>query len=48
MSWCERKLEDLREKGKDNWDEDDWETFFYCKGTLGSEESERAYLNGED
>lgn len=47
MSWCERTMKKLIEKGRDNWTEDDYETYYYCEGTLDSIAAEIDYLNGE-
>lgn len=45
MSWCELKLKQLKEKGEENWDEDDLETYYYCKGNLEIDAAEEEYLD---
>ena len=43
-NWCDEKLLELEVKGKDNWDQDDWETYAYCKNA----NAERDYQEMKD
>lgn len=45
MSWVERKLIQLDNKGKENWDMEDWEDFHYCQECLAEDERDREYLD---
>lgn len=43
-NWCDEKLLELEVKGRDNWDQDDWETYAYCKNA----NAERDYQEMKD
>ena len=30
-TWADIKMDELREKGRQNWDEDDWEAYNYIE-----------------
>lgn len=42
-NWCDEKLDELREKGRDNWTQDDWETYAYCKNANAERDYEDMY-----
>lgn len=29
--WADEKLDELESKGKENWSEEDWDAYNYCK-----------------
>lgn len=35
MTWADEKMEKLEQKGKENWDIDDWEAFCYIEQLRG-------------
>lgn len=37
-SWAEQKLEELEKKGKQNWDEADWEAYNYVMNVNAEQE----------
>ena len=43
-NWCDDKLAELQEKGKNNWNQDDWETYAYCKNA----NAERDWYDSQD
>lgn len=42
-NWCDEKLLELEVKGRDNWDQDDWETYAYCKNANAERDYEDMY-----
>lgn len=33
MAWADERMAELMEKGRENWDEDDWEAYHYIEQT---------------
>lgn len=31
MTWADERMAELEAKGRENWDEDDWEAFHYIE-----------------
>lgn len=31
MTWADERMEELEAKGRENWDENDWEAFHYIE-----------------
>ena len=44
MSWASRKVEELENKGRENWDQDDWEAYYYCQECFAEDEADAEYL----
>ena len=44
MTWMEEKEKYLYEKGRENWDQDDWEAYHYIENYYGEIE----YYDGCD
>ena len=44
MTWAEMKMKELEEKGRDNWDQDDYEAACYCEECFAEDERDNEYL----
>lgn len=43
-TWAQRKERELREKGRKNWDEDDYEAWCYIQECKAEDEADAEYL----
>lgn len=48
MSWADMKMQELNEKGRENWDEDDYEAYCYCQECFAEDEADAEYLGNFD
>jgi len=44
-TWAEWKTNQLMEKGRENWDEDDWESYSYIQEAEAEEAADQEYLD---
>lgn len=45
MKWCEQRLQELENKPRVLWDEDDYEAYYYCQECIAEDERDAEYLN---
>ena len=45
MAWVDDKLNELNEKGKNNWDQDDYEAYCYCMECKAEDARDQEYLS---
>lgn len=48
MAWADMKMQELNEKGRENWDEDDYEAYCYCQECFAEDEADAEYLGNFD
>lgn len=44
MSWAQQKMEELEAKGRENWDQDDYEAYCYCEECFAEDARDAEYL----
>ena len=44
MTWAESKFEELALKGRENWDNDDYEAYCYCEECMAEDARDAEYL----
>ena len=44
MSWADDKVKELEAKGRENWNEDDYEAWVYCQECFAEDEADREYI----
>ena len=44
ITWAERREQLLEEKGRDNWDQDDWEAYYYIEECKAEDARDAEYL----
>lgn len=44
MTWAQMKVQELEEKGRENWDADDYEAYCYCQECFAEDEADNEYL----
>ena len=44
MRWAQMKVKELEEKGKENWDEFDYEAYCYCQECFAEDEADAEYI----
>lgn len=43
-TWAQRKKRELDAKGRENWDQDDYEAYCYCEECIAEDERDAEYL----
>lgn len=43
MTWAQMKVQELENKGRENWDVDDYEAYHYCMECFAEDEADAAY-----
>lgn len=44
MSWAQQKMEELEAKGRENWDQDDYEAWCYCEECFAEDARDAEYM----
>ena len=44
VKWAELKSAELEAKGRENWDVDDYEAYYYCEECFAEDQAEAEYL----
>ena len=44
MRWVDKKMDELEAKGRENWDEDDYDAYYYCQECYAEDERDAEYL----
>lgn len=44
MTWAQMKVQELEAKGRENWDADDCEAYYYCQECFAEDEADAEYL----
>ena len=48
MTWAEQKMQELENKGRENWDQDDYEAACYCEECFTEDWRDAEYLGSYD
>ena len=44
MTWAQMRVKELEEKGRENWDVEDYEAYCYCQECFAEDEADAEYL----
>ena len=45
MTWAEIREQELDEKGRENWDQDDWDAYYYIEECKAEAERDADYMD---